>query len=403
MTNIKKKIFQKMKGRNFISVIAVSKKNTSLQRLAFFTLWGLMTLCFLQSCGSAGKESPGKTDSTSVAPKTEVFALQKGLLTTSLQIPGELVAFQQVDIYAKENSFVKKLYVDVGSEVKTGQLMAAMEAPEISSQLSAAASRLKSQEAVYIASNANYDRLIETSKTPGTIAPNDLDIALAKKNSDYAQWQAAKAAYQGVADTRNYLEIRAPFSGVISLRNVNTGAYVGPSGKGSELPLFTLQEQKKLRLVVSVPEAYTSYLHENDTIRFTVNAFPEQSFSANVKRLAGTLDERLRSQRIEMDVMNENKKLLPGMVADVHISMSAKDSVFIVPKSALVNSPEKIFVIRITNNKAEWVDVKKGRELNGSLEIFGYLTQGDNLVKTASEEIRNGSTVGEVKQVTFMK
>ncbi|MEP7375415.1 MAG: efflux RND transporter periplasmic adaptor subunit [Chitinophagaceae bacterium] len=390
-----------MKGTNFISAIAVSKINTSLHRLSIVTLWSLIIVCLLQSCGSAGKESPGKTDSTSVAVKTEVFAVQKGLLTTSLQIPGELVAFQQVDIYAKENSFVKKLYVDVGSEVKTGQLLASMEAPEINSQLSAAASRLKSQEAVYIASNANYDRLLETSKTPGTIAPNDLDIALAKKNSEYAQWQAAKAAYQGVADTRNYLEIRAPFSGVISLRNVNTGAYVGPSGKGSELPLFTLQEQKKLRLVVSVPEAYTSYLHGNDTIRFTVNAFPEQSFSVNVKRLAGTLDERLRSQRIEMDVMNTDKKLLPGMVADVHISMSAKDSVFIVPKSAVVNSPERIFVIRITDNKAEWVDVKKGRELHGNVEIFGNLTPGDNLVKTASEEIRKGSAMGEVKQVNL--
>jgi RND family efflux transporter MFP subunit len=365
MTNIKRKIFQKMKRTNFISTIPVYKTNTSLHRLTIVILWSLMIICILESCDSAGKESPGKTDSTSVAVKTEVFALQKGLLTTSLQIPGELIAFQQVDLYAKENSFVKKLYVDVGSEVKTGQLLAAMDEPELNSQLSAAASRLKSQEALYIASNANYDRLIETSKTPGTIAPNDLDLALAKKNSDYAQLQAAKAAYQGVANTRDYLEIRAPFSGVISARNVNTGAYVGPSGKGSELPLFTLQEQKKLRLVVSVPEAYTSYLHENDTISFKVNAFPEKTFPAYVKRLAGALDERLRAQRIEMDVINTDKTILPGMIADVHISMSAKDSVFIVPKSAVVNSPERIFVIRIANNKAEWIEVKKGRELDG--------------------------------------
>ncbi|MEP7110046.1 MAG: efflux RND transporter periplasmic adaptor subunit [Ferruginibacter sp.] len=388
-----------MKRTIFIRADQVHQHNTSVYRSAIVVLCSFVVVCFQQSCDSGENKSPDKTISAPAPVKTEIFALQKGMLTTFLQIPGELIAFQQVDIYAKENSFVKRLYADVGSEVIKGQLLATMEAPELNSQLSAAASRLKSQEAIYIASNVNYGRLVETSKTPGTIAPNDLDLSLAKKNSDLAQLQAAKAAYQGVADTRNYLEIRAPFNGVISSRNVNTGAYVGPSGKGSEYPLFTLQEQKKLRLVVAVPEAHTSYLHENDTVSFTVNAFPNQTFSARIKRLAGALDTRLRSQRIEMDVINPDKKLLPGMVADVRISMSAKDSSFIVPKSAMVNSPERVFVIRITNRKAEWVDVKKGREADGKLEVFGVLTAGDNLVKIASEEIRNGTAIGEVKQV----
>lgn len=398
MTNNKRKISQKMTQTIFSNADQVRKNITSIRRSAIIILCGLLFICLLQSCGSGKNKSTEKTASTPPPSKTEVFAVHKGILTTSLQIPGELIAFQQVDIYAKENSFVKKLYVDVGSEVTTGQLLATMDAPELSSQLSGAASRLKSQEALYIASNATYERLLETSKTAGTIAPNDLDLALAKKNSDYAQLQSAKAAYQAIADTRNYLEIKAPFSGVISTRNVNTGAYVGPSGKGSENPMFTLQEQKKLRLVVSIPEAYTSFLRENDTISFTVNAFPDQKFSALVKRLAGALDDKLRSQRIEMDVMNKDKKLLPGMVADVRISMSAKDSTFIVPRSAVVNSPERVFVIRVTNNKVEWVDVKKGREVDGKVEIYGSLTAGDYLVKKASEEFRNGAAIGEIKQ-----
>lgn len=370
------------------------------RRLLMAGLFIGVAVVSLQSCESDANEPKEKIASadSAAAVSTEVFSLEKGMLTTSLQIPGELTAFQQVDIYAKENSFVKKLYVDVGSEVKTGQLLASMEAPELNSQLSAAASRLKSQEALYIASKANYDRLLETSKTPGTIAPNDLDVALAKMNSHQAQLQAAKAAYEAVADTRNYLEIRAPFSGVVSARNVNVGAYVGPSGKGSENPLFTVQEQKKLRLVVSVPEAYTSLLHENDTIHFSVNALPNQLFTAQVKRLAGALDDRLRAQRTEMDVINTDKKLLPGMVANVTIDLSTKDSAFVVPKSAVVNSPERVFVIRVNNNKAEWVDVKRGREANGNMEIYADLQPGDVLVKTAGEEIRNGSAVSGAKQ-----
>src|SRR5688572_32177751 len=158
---------------------------------------GAGLLGLLQSCKSSNGETPIKEPAPVVAT-TEVVTLQKGMLSSSLQIPGELIAFQQVDLYAKENSFVRKLYVDVGSEVKAGQLLATMEAPELNSLEAAAQSRLKSQEALYIASKSNYDRLLETSKTPGTISQNDLDQALAKKNSDFAQWDAAKAQYREV-------------------------------------------------------------------------------------------------------------------------------------------------------------------------------------------------------------
>ena len=353
-----------------------------------------------QSCKSSNGETPKNAIAEEVAA-TEVVPLQKGRLSSSLQMPGELIAFQQVDLYAKVNSFVRKLYVDVGSEVKAGQLLATMEAPELNAQLSAAQSRLKSQEALYIASKTNYDRLYETSKTPGTISQNDLDQAMAKMNSDRAQLEAAKASYKEVTDTRNYLEIRAPFNGMITTRNANPGAYVGPSGKGSEFPLFTLQEQKKLRLVIFVPEAYTGYLSEQDKVGFTVNAFPNQPFTANVKRLAGALDSRLRSQRIEMDVMNDARKLLPGMVATVQIPLSIKDSAFIVPKTAVVNSQERVFVIRVLNGKTDWVDVKKGRETDGKIEIYGDLNAGDRIVRTASEEIRNGSPMMKIKEISM--
>lgn len=362
-------------------------------------LFNSLTACIIISaaltgCSSGADKDSVKQDTTAEeVPAKEVFQLQKGRINGALKLPGELIAYQQVDIYAKNSSFVKKLYVDVGSEVKQGQLIAQMEAPELTSQLAAAQSRLKAQEATYIASKANYDRLYQTSQTPGTISQNDLDQALARQNADHAQLEAAKASYQEIAATRDYLEIRAPFSGVISARNVNTGAYVGPSGKGSEFPMFTLQTQDRLRLVVSVPEAYTGYLTNGSTISFTVRALPNQKFNAKVTRLAGALDAKLRSERVEMDVYNDTKKLLPGMIAEVDMPAPAKDSTFIIPKSALVNSTQKIFVIRVNNNKAEWVDVKYGREADGKVEVFGNLNVNDTIVKTASDEIRDGSDI----------
>jgi membrane fusion protein, multidrug efflux system len=360
----------------------------------------LLISVILYSCQSENAAEKKKKDAQQAeVPPTEVFALKKGRLSSSLQIPGQLIAYQQVDLYAKVSSFVKKLYVDVGSEVKEGQLLAIMEAPELSSQLAGAESTIKSREAIYLASKANYDRMLETSKTPGTISPNDLEQAAARKNSDYAQFQAAQAASKEITETQNYLQIRAPFNGVITARNINTGAYVGPSGKGSELPLFNLQEQKQLRLVLSVPEAYTQFLNQKDEVSFTVRSLPGQSFKAAIKRLSGSIDERLRSQRIEMDVFNKDKKLLPGMVAEVNLPLPASDSTFIVPKTAVINSTESVFVIRVVNNQTQRVNVKTGRDANDLVEIYGDLKQGDTLLISASDEIKNGTVLQNVKRV----
>ena len=347
-------------------------------------------------CKSNAEEKEHKAEAAieKTAAVTETFPLKREDLATAFHTPGELISYQQVDLYARETSFVKKLYADVGTEVKAGQLLISMEAPELNSRLAGAESRVKAQEAAYIASKANYNRLLETSKTPGTISQNDLDQALARMDADYAQLQSAKASQKEVGASKNYLEVRAPFAGIITARNVNLGAYVGPSGKGSEFPLFTLQDQKKMRLVVSIPEAYVGYVTNQTEIKFSVKAYPDQQFTAKVKRLAGALDTRLRSERIEMDVINNDKKLLPGMIAEVSIPLSSKAASFVVPKTALVTSMERVFVVKVIDKKAVWVDVQKGRETDENVEIFSdSLKVEDQLVKTASEEVRNGSAL----------
>ncbi|MGX5856242.1 efflux RND transporter periplasmic adaptor subunit [Dyadobacter jiangsuensis] len=359
----------------------------------------------LQSCGSSRAEEEeskkAAAEASAGAAVVDAFPLKKEQLVSNIQIPGELIAYQQVDIYAKVSSFVKKLHVDVGSEVREGQLLATMEAPELTSQLVTSESRLKSFEAIYQASKANYERLLETSKTPGTVSQNDLDVALAKQRSDLAQLDAARSASREITDTRNYLEIRAPFSGIISARNVSTGAYVGPSGKGSEFPFFTLVEQRKLRLVVSVPEQYTSYLKNQSQVTFKVKSLPNQNFPAKVSRLAGALDVRLRSQRTEMDVINSDRKLLPGMIAEVSIPLSGDVNTFAVPRTAVLNSTQGTYVIKVVDKRAVWVPVKTGSSSTEKTEIFGDVKEGDVLVKVANEEIRDNSDLKNVKQAAI--
>ncbi|MBB3056186.1 efflux RND transporter periplasmic adaptor subunit [Mucilaginibacter gotjawali] len=352
---------------------------------------------FISSCGPDKKEKDAqaqtiKQEDAIDSPAVELAMVNKGKLQANISVPGELLPYQQVDLYAKVNSYVKKLWVDIGSQVHQGQLLVTLEAPEINSQLAQAESHVKQMEAIYYASKATYDRLYNTSKIPGTVSQNDLEQADAKKNSDLANVEAAKSSYKEMAANLNYLEIRAPFDGVISARNVNTGAYVGPGGKGTD-PLLVLQDQYRMRLVVSVPENYTGGLSDKNKVSFTVQALPNRQFTAQIKRLAGALDEKLRSERLEMDVYNTDHKLLPHMYADVNVPLPSHDSTLFVPKTAVVTSTEKVFVIKVVNHRARWVEVKKGVQTGDVMEIYGNLEKGDQVVKKASDEIRDGSAV----------
>ena len=165
-------------------------------------------------------------------------------------------------------------------------------------------------------------------------------------------------------------------------------------GKSTD-PLFVLEDQNRLRLVVSVPEIYTGGLNDKSDVTFSVEALPNQKFTAQIKRLAGALDTKLRAERLEMDVYNKDKKLLPHMFAEVDVPLPAHDSTFIVPKTAVVTSTEKVFIIKVNNHRAEWVNVKKGISTSDKTEVYGDLKAGDAIVKQASEEIRDGSTVKE--------
>jgi membrane fusion protein (multidrug efflux system) len=366
-----------------------------MKRYIPLTIPALLAL-LAASCGNASSTTVSQTPDT---PAVQTIHLSKGALTTHMQLPGELRPFQTVDLYAKVNSFVKDMSVDIGSEVHKGQLLVTLEAPELQDALNASAALLHTQEAVYKASKANYDRMYRTSKIPGTISPNDLDMAYAKMGADSANLAAARSRYQESAAMQGYLQVRAPFDGVISSRNVYAGAYAGPAGsagpggKGASLPLLTLQEQAKLRLVIAIPEAATSYFQQKDTVHFTVQTLPGRDFTAYISRLAGSLDMQLRTEQLEMDVYNKGKTLLPGMFAQVSLDLTNDKKVFVVPKAAVTGNSRQIFVIRIANGRTEWTPVQKGRETADSVEVFGDLQEGDQLATGATDELKNGTLV----------
>jgi membrane fusion protein (multidrug efflux system) len=351
------------------------------------------TAVTLSACNNAKPEKTKdvKTDKPMMMMNPfEKVTISKSNPLVQLKLAGELAPDQQTDLYAKVNSYVKQIKVDIGSVVSAGQVLITLEAPEIQSQVASAKAKWQAQEAIYLSTKSTYDRMMKANETKGAIAKDALDQITARKLADESQLNAAKFAYNELRDMDNYLVIRAPFNGVVTEKNVDLGAYVGPMGK---TPLLVIQNTQKLRLSLSIPEANTPYLKVGDTIKFKIRSAPEKKYFAIISRKSGTLDLKLRSEKIEADFLNVNQELKPFMVAETMIGLQNTKATFFVPKTALVESSLGIYVIRIENGKTKNIPVAKGRVMPDQFEVFGELNEGDEILKMANEEMQEGTSV----------
>jgi len=251
-------------------------------------------------------------------------------------------------------------------------------------------------EAKAVAAQSSYDRLKAAAATPGVVAGHDVEIA--EKTLDAARAQAdamrssvaaAEAAVRAMSDMEAYLELRAPFEGVITERNVHPGSLVGPSGS----PLLRIEQVARLRLTVPVPETYVGRIIRGTRVSFKVSAFPDQTFQGVIARPAYSLDIKTRSMLVELDVNNPRLALAPGMFAEVQWPVSRPQTSLFVPTSAVVRTSERQFVIRVRDGAAEWVDVRRGEVNGGLIEVFGDLHAGDLVVRRGNDEIRPGTSV----------
>lgn len=320
----------------------------------------------------------------------ETVEISKSNPLVMLKLAGELKPDQRTELFAKVNSYVKSIRVDIGDRVSAGQVLVVLEAPEIQSQVASAKAKLEAQEAIYLSTKATYDRTMRANETQGAIAKDALDQIKARMLADEAQLNAAKSAYSEIRDVNNYLVIKAPFSGTITGRNVDLGAFVTPMSKE---PLLVVENNNKLRLNLSVPEANTPYIKLGDTIRFHVRSRPQEKYFALVSRKSGSLDLKLRSEKIEADFINQNSVLKPYMIAETTIPLQNSEPTFFVPKSAVVESGMGMYVIRVEEGKTKNVPVSKGRVMPDMFEVFGELNDGDKILKMGSEEIQEGTEV----------
>jgi RND family efflux transporter MFP subunit len=320
----------------------------------------------------------------------------------TVELPGEFLPFLSVSLHAKVPGYVGRVLVDRGSMVKPGDLLVELSAPEMAAQIAEAESKVQTAdadrlqaEAQLAAAQSTYDGMKKAAETPGAIAGNELiqaakqvDAARALLNSRQQAGRAAASAVRSLQDLLAYLKISAPFEGVVTDREVHPGALVGP---GNDVALLVIQQVSHLRLVVPVPEEDVSGIVNGASVPFQVPAWPERNYSGTIARASHALDQKTRTMAVELDVMNRDGALAPGMYAAVKWPVRRAQPALFVPRTSVVTTTERTFVIRNRSGQAEWVDVKKGVADGDLVEVIGALKSGDSVVRRATDEIRDGA------------
>ena len=365
-------------------------------------------LAFLATaCGGGSGSAPRETAVTTGPPTIDVVRVVEQPLNVILSLPGELLPYQTVAIHPRVTGFVRTIRVDRGSRVRAGEILATLEAPELLAQRSEAQSKLHSEEAglAAVRSRADaeastYENLKAASSTPGVVAGNDLVVAGKAVETVRSQVvaaqqnvEAARQALNALTEIEGYLRVTAPFDGVVTERNVHPGALVGPTTDAGAAPMVRLVEEARLRLVVSVPEAYTASVAIGAHMPFSVAAYPGQTFSGTVARMARAVDVASRTMAVELDVANSDGRLAPGTYSQVRWPMTRPGPSLMVPSGSVASTTDRTFVVRIRDGKVEWVDVRTGLASGLLVEVFGDLKAGELVAGRGTDEMRPGTEV----------
>ena len=345
------------------------------------------------------------TESNALAKETEAVSVPTVAVVQpasepgndELVLPGNLLAFEESPIFARTNGYLLRWYKDIGSKIQKGELLAAIDTPEIDQELSQARASREQIKAALDLAKISADRWANLLKTD-SVSQQEADQEASGYQQALANLAAADANVRRLEELESFKNVYAPFSGVLTKRNVDPGALINSGAQATGKELFDVARVDPLRVYVSVPQAYAPSMKVGMKANVTLQEFPSQKFLGTVARTADAIDPATRTLNTEVDVPNKDGKLLPGSFGQVHFATGASVPRITIPVNAMLFRAEGPQVAVVDkDNKVHLRPISIGRDFGATLEILGGLDVSDRIVINPSDSLEEGQQVHVAK------
>jgi RND family efflux transporter MFP subunit len=324
-------------------------------------------------------------------PIVAVITAEKGAPQQDIVLPGTMQAFTDAAIYARTNGYLRKWYADIGSRVRTGQVLADIDSPEVEQQLEQARADLATADANARLAQSTAERYRDLIKTD-SVSKQDLDNANGSLEAKLTAVNSAKANVRRLEQLHGFGQVTAPFDGVVTARNTDVGALIDSGSNAKEL--FHVAAVHRLRVFVNVPEIYSRAAQTGMKADLTLAEFPGRAFTGTLARTAQSIDTASRTLLTEIDVENAKGELLPGSYAEVHLKLPGAQSTYKLPVNAIIFRTEGVRVAVVgEDGKVTLQPVTIGRDYGDSLEVVSGLSGRERIIVNAPDSIEAGQAV----------
>jgi RND family efflux transporter MFP subunit len=326
-------------------------------------------------------------------PTVAVIHPKRGDPQQEIVLPGNIQAFEDAPIFARTNGYLKKWYVDIGTQVKAGQLLADIETPEVDQQLKTARADLQTAQANLNLSKITQDRF-EGLKNTDAVSKQDVDNAHGDFEAKKAIVSSAESNVRRLEETQAFNKIYAPFDGIITARNTDVGQLIDSGSASAAKELFHMQSTRVLRVYINVPQQYSQAAKPGLTADLTLAEFPGRRFKGELVRTAKAIDQASRTLLVEVDVNNSTGELLPGAYTEVHLKLPEGVSTFILPVNTLIFRSQGLQVATVQNgDKAALVPIVLGRDFGTEVEVVSGLSGQENVMVNPPDSLVEGEQV----------
>jgi RND family efflux transporter MFP subunit len=333
-----------------------------------------------------------KETAVSAIPSVNVVYPTLSTLSSEIALPGNTQAYTDTPIYSRTNGYLKSWYFDIGAHVRKGQLMAEIETPEVDQQLQVAQADLKSAQANLDLANTTSTRYQNLLKT-NSVSKQETDVAMSDAAAKKAAVDASMANVRRLEQLQSFEKVYAPFDGIVTARNTDIGRLISAGQNTTPQELFHLAAIGKVRVYVSVPEAYSAAIKDGGKASLTLDEYPGRSFEGTIARNSNAIDQATRTLNVEVDIDNPKAELLPGAYVFVHFKVPEHAASLMIPSNTLLFRAEGLRVGVVRDGRVQLVPVKISRDAGATVEIASGLTANDAVILDPSDSLASGQQV----------